>query len=154
MGFTGSEAGSLSSGGGFWGPEVSSLFSGLGLWGSGASSLFSGVGASWSAQPFSSKGGRQFFMHVNAEVIFYGGTDPDAKVWIDGKQIALNPDGTFRYHFRFPDGDYQVPIVAQSPDKVEERSATLGFVRTTVRKGDVGHTGQPKQLKKPIGKRK
>ena len=27
---------------------------------------------------------RSFFMHVNAEVIFYGGTDPRAKVTIDG----------------------------------------------------------------------
>ena len=30
-------------------------------------------------------------MHVNAEVIFYGGTDPRAKVTIDGKPIKLNP---------------------------------------------------------------
>jgi len=118
------------------------------------SSLFSGVGASWSAQPFGAKPERGFFMHVNAEVIFYGGTHPDAKVQIDGREIKLNPDGTFRYHFRFPDGDYQIPIVAQSPDGVEERSATLAFKRATSRKGEVGHTAQPNQLKKPIGKRK
>src|SRR5208337_4717529 len=45
------------------------------------SSLFSGIGASWSGQPFSQPE-RNFFMHVNAEVIFYGGTDPQAKVTI------------------------------------------------------------------------
>jgi uncharacterized protein len=140
---------------GLWGPGVSSLFSGIGLWGPEVTSLFSGVGASWSAQPFSEKKAREFFMHVNAEVIFYGGTHPDAKVTIDGKPIALNADGTFRFHFKFPDGDYDIPIVAVSPDKVETRSATLSFKRATARKGDVGHTAQPKGLKKqPMGKKK
>ena len=154
LGGWGSEVGALFSGLNLLGPGAASLFSGAGLWGPETSSLFSGVGASWSAQPFGAKRERGFFMHVNAEVIFYGGTHPDAKVWIDGKEIKLNPDGSFRYHFRFPDGDYQIPIVAQSPDKIEERSATLAFKRATSRKGDVGHTAQPKLLKKPVGKRK
>ena len=88
---------------------------------------------------------REFFMHVNAEVIFYGGTHPDAKVTIDGKPITLNPDGTFRYHFKFPDADHEIPIIAVSPDGVETRSATLSLKRATSRKGDVGHTAQPKR---------
>lgn len=117
------------------------------------SSLFSGIGASWSAQPFSVKSERGFFMHVNAEIIFYGGTDPDATVWVDGKEIKLNPDGTFRYHFKLPDGDFAIPIVAQSPDKVEKRSATLSFVRGTSRVGDVGATAQPGELAPLIGKK-
>lgn len=117
------------------------------------SSLFSGIGASWSAQPFSVKRERGFFMHVNAEIIFYGGTHPDATVWIDGKEIKLAPDGTFRYHFTLPDGDFAIPIVAQSPDKVEKRSATLSFVRGTSRVGDVGSTSQPGELKPLIGKK-
>lgn len=135
-----------------WGPGVSSLFSGIGLWGPEVTSLSSGVGASWSAQPFSKP--REFFMHVNAEVIFYGGTHPDAKVTIDGKPITLNPDGTFRYHFKFPDADHEIPIIAVSPDGVETRSATLSLKRATSRKGDVGHTAQPKHLKTPMGKKK
>lgn len=109
-------------------------------------SLTSGFGASWSAQPFSEQQERSFFMHVNAEVIFYGGTDPDATVWVDGRQIELKPDGTFSYHFKFPDGRSEVPIVAQSPDGVEQRSATLVFRRQTTRVGDVGHTRQPEHL--------
>lgn len=86
---------------------------------------------------------REFFMHVNAEVIFYGGTHPQAKVTIDGKPVKLNPDGTFRHHFIFPDGVYGIPIVATSPDGVETRSATLNFCRSTERQGEVGHTSQP-----------
>jgi hypothetical protein len=123
----------------------SSLFSGVTSWGA--------LGASWSAQPFSVRQERGFFMHVNAEVIFYGGTHPDATVTIDGKLIHLNPDGTFRYHFRLPDGNWRIPIVAQSPDNIEERSATLSFERTTSRVGDVTDTPQPAELSaEPMGR--
>jgi hypothetical protein len=115
-------------------------------------SLSSGVGASWSGQPFSLPE-REFFMHVNAEVIFYGGTHPLAKVTIDGKPIQLQPDGTFRYHFKFPDNDFEIPIVAVSPDGQETRSAILSFRRATQRYGDVGATQQPAHLTEPMGAR-
>ena len=93
---------------------------------------------------------RSFYMHVNAEVIFYGGTDPRAKVTIDGNPITLNPDGTFRYHFIFPDGVYEIPIVAVSPDGVESRSAVLRFERGTKKTGKVEDTAQP-PLVPPMG---
>ena len=112
----------------------------------GGGSLFSAVGASWSAQPFSTRSERGFFLHVNAEIIFYGGTHPDAAVWIAGKQIQLSADGSFRYHFSFGDGDFAVPIVAQSPDGAEERSVMLSFVRSTQRTGEVGVSAQPPEL--------
>jgi hypothetical protein len=117
---------------------------------------------SWSAAATSSWAGgsenlssfgqsqREFFMHVNAEVIFYGGTDPRAKVTVDGKPITLNPDGTFRYHFIFPDGTYEIPIVATSPDGVETRSAVLRFERGTQKQGQVDDTAQP-PLAAPLG---
>ncbi len=114
------------------------------------SSLSSGFGASWSAQPF---GGREFFMHVNAEVIFYGGTDPQAKVTIAGRPVQLQPDGTFRYHFIFPDNEFEIPVVAVSPDGVETRSAVLFLQRDTNRYGDVGATAQPEYLGTPMGQK-
>jgi hypothetical protein len=116
------------------------------------SSLFSGIGASWSGQPFSQPE-RKFFMHVNAEVIFYGGTDPQAKVTIAGRPVQLQPDGTFRYHFKFPDNEFEIPIVAVSPDGVETRSATLFLQRDTARYGDVSATAQPEHLGVPMGQR-
>ena len=116
------------------------------------SSLFSGIGASWSGQSFGQPE-RNFFMHVNAEVIFYGGTDPQAKVTIAGRPVQLQPDGTFRYHFKFPDNEFEIPIVAVSPDGVETRSATLFFQRDTSRYGDVGATAQPEHLGVPMGER-
>jgi hypothetical protein len=110
------------------------------------SSLWSGFASSWSG-PVE----RGFFMHVNAEVIFYGGTDPRAKVTVAGQPIQLQPDGTFRYHFKFPDNDFEIPIVAVSPDGQETRSAVLYFRRDTTRQGDVGTTGQPAHLDNLIG---
>lgn len=95
---------------------------------------------------------REFFMNVNAEVIFYGGTDPRATVTIDGKPVTLNPDGTFRYHFIFPNGTYEIPIVAVSPDGVETRSAVLHFHRGTEKTGKVDDTAQP-PLAAPMGGR-
>jgi hypothetical protein len=116
------------------------------------SSLFSAIGASWGGESFG-LAQREFFMHVNAEVIFYGGTHPEAKVTVDGQPIQLQPDGTFRYHFIFPDHDFEIPIVAVSPDGQETRSAVLFFRRETTRQGDVGHTVQPPYLAEPMGAR-
>jgi len=95
---------------------------------------------------------RRFFMHVNAEVIFYGGTDPRAKVTIDSKPVTLNPDGTFRHHFIFPDGIYEIPIVATSPDGVETRRALLRFDRGAQKTAQVDDTAQP-ALGAPMGGR-
>ncbi|MGA0849684.1 MAG: DUF4912 domain-containing protein [Chthoniobacterales bacterium] len=119
----------------------------LGSWSSAAL-------ASWGAQSsFLSSWSRPrgFFMHLNAEVIFYGGTHPDAKVTVDGKEIMIRPDGTFRYHFVLPDGEFEIPIVATSPDGVETRRAVLRFERATAREGEVGATAQP-PLGEPMGR--
>jgi len=120
--------------------EVSSWFS--------ASAVTSWSGSSETLSSFGQE--RGFFMHVNAEVIFYGGTDPRAKVTIDGQPVALNADGTFRYHFIFPNADYEIPIIAESPDGMETRSAKLRFHRDTGKVGIVTDTPQP-PLGAPMG---
>jgi len=97
-------------------------------------------------------GGREFFMHLNAEVIFYGGTHPDAKVTVAGKEIMIRPDGTFRYHFVLPDGEFEIPVVATSPDGAETRRGLLRFERSTVREGDIASTEQP-PLGVPAGRK-
>lgn len=149
-----------------WLQAVTSSWSGAApsSWSQAALSSWSqAVESSWSHAETSSWGGsenlgsfglakREFFMHVNAEVIFYGGTHPQAKVTVDGKPIQLAPDGSFRFHFVFPDGNYEIPITATSPDGVETRSATLRFERGTARTGDVGHTAQP-PIPAPMGSR-
>ena len=112
----------------------------------GASSWLSGIESSgWSSAGESSSSGsssgREFFMHVNAEVIFYGGTDPKATLTIDDKLVELDPDGAFRYHCVFPNADYGIPVVATSPDGKESRKATLRFHRDT---GKVGVVTDPR----------
>ncbi len=136
------------------GAESSGAQAAISSWSSAAVTSWSSAEvASWSgASEWVSSFGvpRSFFMHVNAEVIFYGGTDPRAKVTMDGKPITLNPDGTFRYHFIFPDGVYEIPVVAVSPDGVESRSAVLRFERGTKKSGKVDDTSQP-PLTPPMG---
>jgi hypothetical protein len=133
---------------------ASGLSAGLGaLLGPITSSLSSPFGASWSAQPFGLQRERGFFMHLNAEVIFYGGTEPDAKLTVNGDPVHLHADGSFRFHFALPDGDFEIPVVARSADGLEERSATLSFRRQTRRIGGVGATVQPAHLEPLIGRR-
>jgi hypothetical protein len=107
------------------------------------------------SSPFGASFGkpRDFHMHVNAELIIYGGTDPSAKLRIDGQPIALGPDGTFAYHFVFPDGQFHIPVEATSADGAERRSALLSFLRLTELAGDVRKTGQPVK-DEPIGRKK
>jgi len=106
------------------------------------------------SSPFGASFGKErgFHMHVNAELIIYGGTEPNAKVRVDGHDISLSPDGTFSYHFVFPDGQFYVPIEATSADGVEKRSAMLSFLRLTDTQGDVRKTGQP-VMDEPIGRK-
>jgi uncharacterized protein len=132
--------GALWSGASFETAPASWLSAALASWGAPSSRM-----SSWHTAP------REFFMHLNAEVIFYGGTHPDATVTIDGKPVALRPDGTFRYHFVFPDGEFEIPIVATSPDGVETRRGILRFERATARHGEIGATAQP-PLPAPMGR--
>jgi len=75
------------------------------------------------------KAERGFRLWVATELILYGGTEPDARVTVQGKEIKLRPDGTFSLRFALPDGTIDIPVAALSGDKVEERS-----VDTSVRK--------------------
>jgi hypothetical protein len=111
---------------------------------SGMSSSFSPAGASWSVQP--QKG---FWFAVNAELVIYGATEPDAQVTVDGKPVKLRSDGTFSFHHTFPDGEYRLPVVAVSAAQDDKRAVELSFQRKTKTKGDVGKVKQPAHLKSP-----
>ena len=111
---------------------------------SGMFSAFSPSGSSWSAAP--QKG---FWFAVNAELIIYGATEPDAKVTVDGKPIKLRSDGTFSFHYSFPDGQYKLPVVAVSKAGDDQREVQLTFERQTRAKGELGSVKQPAHLKSP-----
>ncbi len=74
---------------------------------------------------------RGFWFQVNTELIVYGATEPDAKVTVQGRQIALRPDGTFTLRFQLPDGVEEIPCVATSADGLSEKTITPVVRRNT-----------------------
>ncbi len=93
--------------------------------------------------------GTDFWLNVNAELIIYGTTEPNANVSLAGKQIPLRPDGSFRFQFALPDGNYSMPIVAVSADGTDGRAAELKFSRATEIHGHVGAHSQDPELNQP-----
>ncbi len=67
---------------------------------------------------------------MNAELVLYGGTEPDARVTIGGQPVELRPDGTFSHRFALPDGLEQLAVVAVSPQG-DWRQAEFSFSRHT-----------------------
>ena len=93
---------------------------------------------------------KNFWFNINAELVIYGATEPNAKVTLGGHQIKLRSDGTFSFRFALPDGKYDLPAVAVSADGTDGRAAELKFSRSTEYLGDVGATPQDPSLKPPL----
>lgn len=93
---------------------------------------------------------KNFWFNVNAELIIYGATEPNAKVTLGGHEIKLRSDGTFSFRFALPDGKYDLPAVAVSADGTDGRAAELKFSRSTEYLGDVGAHPQDPSLKPPL----
>ena len=102
------------------------------------------------SSPFGGEERRKgFWFNVNAELIIYGATEPDAAVTIGGRKIQLRRDGTFSFRFALPDGNYDLPVQATAASHDDSRSAELKFSRATQYRGDVGKHPQDKALKTP-----
>ncbi len=74
---------------------------------------------------------RSFEFEVDAEMIIYGASKPDAHVTLAGEPIKLRPDGTFTVRLRMPDRRQVLPVVAASADGVEQRTIVLAVERNT-----------------------
>lgn len=74
---------------------------------------------------------RQFWFQLDAELIVYGATEPNAKITLQGKPVPLRQDGTFTMRFSLPDNRQIIPAVASSADGVEERTIVLAVERNT-----------------------
>jgi uncharacterized protein len=107
--------------------------SGVGMWALPTASgvNMSGVGMSGIGMDIGERQ-RQFWLIADAELIVYGATEPDATVTIGGRQIKLNPDGTFRFQMSFQDGNIDYPIVAVAKDGEQQRSVHMTFDRSTL----------------------
>ncbi len=74
---------------------------------------------------------RDLDFHVDAEMILYGRTKPDAKVMLAGEPIKLRPDGSFTVRLAMPDRRQVLPVVASTPDGVEQRTIVIAVERNT-----------------------
>jgi hypothetical protein len=74
---------------------------------------------------------RKFWFQLEAELIVYGATEPNARVTLQGDPIKLRPDGTFTMRYSLPDSRQIIPAVAASADGVEERTIVLAVERNT-----------------------
>ena len=85
--------------------------------------------------------GREFHFEIDAELIVYGSTEPNAKVTLQGEPVQLRPDGSFTVRFSLPDSRQIIPAVAASPDGVEERTIVLAVERNTKELEPMIHDG-------------
>ena len=81
--------------------------------------------------------GRRFRLWVATELILYGGTEPDARVTVQGKEVKLRADGTFSLRFALPDGKIGLPVTAVSADAVEERTIDTNVTKKSEKKAPV-----------------
>jgi hypothetical protein len=84
---------------------------------------------------------RKFWFQLDAELIVYGATEPNARVTLQGEPVKLRPDGTFTMRFSLPDSRQIIPAVATSPDGIEERTIVLAVERNTKQLDPVIHDG-------------
>jgi hypothetical protein len=75
--------------------------------------------------------GRDFHFRIDAELIVYGTTEPNARVTLQGEPVQLRADGTFTVRFSLPDSRQIIPAVAASADGIEERTIVLAVERNT-----------------------
>ena len=129
------------------GPTASNLAPAL----TGEFDLSSFLGGAGGSSPFGGEpsGGNDFWFQLNAELIIHGATEPDATVTFAGKPVPLRSDGSFSFRFTFPDGQYELPIVAVSADDTDGRAAELKFTRATEIRGHVAAAPQDPALTPP-----
>ena len=90
--------------------------------------------SSWKGAPGEAKP-KGFWLKADTELIVYGATESDAKLTVQGKPVALRPDGSFSLRFYLPDGKQEYPIHAVSADGTMEREITFIVKRDSKTKG-------------------
>ena len=74
---------------------------------------------------------RPFHFEVDAELLVFGSTEPDAHVTLQGEPVKLRPDGTFTVRFSLPNSRQVIPAVSCSRDGFEQRTVVLAIERNT-----------------------
>lgn len=74
---------------------------------------------------------KNFWLVADCELVVYGATQPDARLYIGDREIKLNPDGTFALRYALPDGETGIPVKAVSKDGDMKRGITIKVKRET-----------------------
>lgn len=90
-----------------------------------------GIRAEHLGKPVEAGKEREFWLEVGVDVIVYGATEPNARVKFMGRDIELNPDGTFRVRMVLPDTTIEFPVEATSADGEETRKVKPVVARHT-----------------------
>jgi hypothetical protein len=72
-----------------------------------------------------------FQLEVDAEMIVYGATQPNAYVTLQGEPVKVQPDGTFRVRVDLPNKRQVLPIVASAPDGSARQTVVMAVERNT-----------------------
>jgi len=72
-----------------------------------------------------------FYFEVDAEMIVFGRTEPDAHVTLRGEPVKVRADGTFTVRYSMPNARQVIAAVASSADGLEQRTVVLAVERNT-----------------------
>jgi hypothetical protein len=72
---------------------------------------------------------KEFYLKADTELIVYGETLPDAKLYINGDEYKLSPDGRFSLRMSLPDGEKVIPIKAVSSDGTMQKQIIFVVIR-------------------------
>ncbi len=74
---------------------------------------------------------REFSFEVDAEMIVFGATQPDAHVVLGGEPVKIRHDGTFTVRMSMNEGRQVLPVVASSGDGRQQQTIILAVERNT-----------------------
>jgi hypothetical protein len=75
--------------------------------------------------------GKDFFFHLDADLIVYGKAQPGARVTLNEQPVALGKDGSFSVRFALPDGMLGLDFRSQPPDGSDKKNISLTVGRST-----------------------
>jgi uncharacterized protein len=82
---------------------------------------------------------RKFAFELDAELIVFGRSDPNATITLQNEPVKLRPDGSFTMRFSLPDSRQIIPAVATSADGLEEQTIVLAVERNIKRLDPMVH---------------
>ena len=74
---------------------------------------------------------KQFHFDVNAELVVFGSTHPEAHVSVGAEPVKVRTDGSFSIRLPFPDRRQVLPATAKSRDGVDEQTVVIAVERNT-----------------------